>query len=617
MLRNLLRETIFVRICLAFILGIVLYDYAYAMLSSAYILSISIVQLLLLISYYFLLNRYGITFKIYNGIIVFSSILLFGFLYSYVHDNRNNTAYLAVQHDQTFILKIENIGKKKKHKSVYEASIIRDNKSITKVLLNMNQDQSNLNLKDVLLVRANLMAIPKANHPGAFNYKQYLAYKGIYQQFSIDSTAILKYYPASNRGIQGLSNSFKTTLIEILRSNIKDTSSFEMASALLLGERADIDQEIMQSYTDTGTIHIISVSGLHVGIIFLVLQWVFKLFFFSKNEMLKTVFIILFIWFYGLLTGLPASVIRSALMISFLSIGKAINIKSQSINHVAASALCIVSIDPKYAFDIGFQLSYLAVVGIIYLQKPIENLYQANTKFGKYIWVMVSVSIAAQLFTLPFCMYYFHQFPNYFLMANLIAIPLSSIALYAAIANLIFASVPILNTISEWCITYSIQYLNMYLQFIANIPGAVSRTEMWSYSDALLLCFFIFFMLLLLVEKIKSSLKFAIIVLIAWLGIHFYQSEKHNHPHLWLVQEAYQTYYSIEWADSIVHIYPSSTKREKIERNTQRWMQRSTKKQVLKMVDGKYFMLQIKNNLYATKATDIHYKSIPYKMVCL
>jgi len=390
-----------------------------------------------------------------------------------------------------------------------------------------------------------------------------------------------------------------------------------MGAALLLGERADVDKAVLKSYSDTGTIHIISVSGLHVGIIFLVLQHLFKLVRVLKNELLKCALMILCIWFYAMLTGLPASVIRSACMISFYCIGKAINHQSNTINHVAASALFLLSIDTLYLFDVGFQLSYLAVLGILYLQKWISNWYQPKNKVMTYIWSTTSVSLAAQLFTLPLCWYYFHQFPNYFIIANLIAIPLSSVALYASIGVLVFSKIHYVVLLFQWALQYSIAGLNAYLLWLSKWPMAVLALPRIDFVMSVFISLLLMSILLLSRERIKSGLPFLFIVLIS---MSIYQISIHhpeNHEHLWEMQSPYQTQYVIEQDEQYILFFSNKTNIKSIRKQCKLWRGYRAKKQVIVMVPQRKYDLHLKGKIYSNAVSKSIFFEPHYHRICL
>lgn len=618
MLRNILRETVFMRLCIAFSLGILAYEFSYEYLHLLLVGALIICLLILCVLYYQKINLYNYTYTKKNGSLVFSILFLFGYLLSYVQDSRNNIDYLNIQNLNSYELIISDAGKLKKNKCIHEANILIDNRSVSKVLLSIQSKNNVFNIGDSIIIKAELLAIDSKKYPYVFNYKEYLSKKRIHHQFIIDSNDIISYKQNTRFNIWQFTHQIKQKLMNTLRFNIKNDESYEMATALLLGERADIDSEIMSNYSKTGTIHIISVSGLHVGIIYIVLLHVINFLPVIRKLIIKTSLIILLIWMYACLTGLPASVIRSALMISFLCIGKAINNRTNPMNHIAASALLIITINTNYLFDIGFQLSYLAVIGIVYLQKPIYNLYLPKTYIDKYIWLTFSVSIAAQLFTLPLCLYYFHQFPNYFLFANLLAIPLSSIALYAAIANLVFAHIPYLNKLCEWLITNSIQYLNKFLEYIANLPGSVTEFEIWSSFDCICFACILLCLILLMKEKITQFLAYALFCLIIFSASEIYKFNKHNHAHLWLIRNPpYQNTYSIELGDTIWHIIPKS-KNLIIEQNIfKNWANLKHKKHQALYVNGSCYSILFKNKIYSNFDTIRNVQNTHYERICM
>jgi len=615
-LRNTLRETIFMRLCICFCVGILAYRYLSEYLNLLIALLCVAFLIVLFIYYGIKINAYHFTFRKQNGLIVFLTTCLFAFALSYFQDQRNNILYVQTLQAKSFILMIENEGRIKNNKVSHEAKLLNDNNKILGSAIISIKNKKNRYLPgDTLSVDGELIPIDSKKHPAEFDYKNYLMNKGIYHQIIIDSTDVKVWKHQQSKSLKSMVISIRKQLIETLANTIKNKESFEMATALLLGERADIDKSTMKSYSDTGTIHIISVSGLHVGIIYFVFSYALKLVKIFKNNYLRTSVIILFIWLYACITGLPASVIRSALMISFLCIGKAINSKTNTMNHIAASAFLILCIDTNYLFDIGFQLSYLAVIGIVYLQKPIYNIYSPKTIIDQYIWLTFSVSIAAQLFTLPLCMYYFHQFPNYFLLANLLAIPLSSIALYASIACLLFSKIQYLNTLCDWVVNVSITTLNSFLQLMADLPGAVYHSNYWSVYDAIYCAILISTLLLWFVEKIRTAFILLLSCSIVYIGV--LMVEEHPHHHLWKYYNNGTTHYSLESKDSTVHFISKRLKAYELNRFKQNCEQYYRNKQVYKIIDASHFMLDIKNKLYADTAQQNAFHSSHYERVCL
>lgn len=618
MLRNILRETVCMRLLIAFIIGIITYEILHDSING-YISIIYLSILILLVFIYIskFINRYNFTFKIYNGIIVFSVCSIFGFSISFFQDNRNFKEYDNLLNTKKHTVKIINQGKLTTKNCIYEVEIQSNTHIISNSILYIEDSILRYNIGDVLVINSKLKPIDFINHPNQFDYKNYLARKHIYHRLQIKPTEIEANYVQNEYNLNAFCNAQRNKLLNILRTNIHDDNSYEMSAALLLGERSDLDPELLKSYSDTGTIHIISVSGLHVGIIFIVLQFIFRRIPFLKSKITNCIAILICIWFYSTLTGLPASVIRSALMISFSSIGKAMSSRSNSVNHVAGSALAILTYNTNFLFDIGFQLSYLAVLGIMYLQKPISELYYPPNFLMNYIWETTSVSVAAQLFTLPLCWYYFHQFPNYFLLANLIAIPLSSIALYACIANVVLASIPYLNKLSEIVLVYSIKFMNFYLMQLSKIPFAVSKFYRIGIVEVIIFTMFIFFFLLYWKEAIKQSLKYGLICLILLSTYRIVYRHIHLHQHLWLIPQQKNMLIVLEDEHELHHFYSNKTRDITIQKQHKLWSSFIDKPNRISIVNHNKFRVIIDSSTYFSNKYELNHLGNNYKRICL
>jgi competence protein ComEC len=330
-----------------------------------------------------------------------------------------------------------------------------------------------LALGSILNITSPIISFQKNRNPGEFNAQAYWNKKQVFHfVFLKNSDSVI--------GIKQLSYLKKNSLFiaykfdSILKKHLLNEESYKIASALLLGSRTGISEEVIADYSKTGTIHILSVSGLHVSVIFLVLNKILSLFKWGKTQLLKSVILISFVCLYAYITGLSPSVCRSAVMISFSIIGKQINHQSNPFNLIAGSAFFLLIIDPAYLLDIGFLLSYLAVLGIIYFYDAIYRLCYFENKFADQIWMLIAVSIAAQLSTLAISLYYFHQFPNYFLLANLLAIPLSSIALYLGIALLALNPIPFIAKYIGFVLSKCIALMGYILHKISILPYALS-----------------------------------------------------------------------------------------------------------------------------------------------
>src|SRR5690606_19594565 len=235
-----------------------------------------------------------------------------------------------------------------------------------------------------------------------------------------------------NKGnpVLGYALSLRQRMVEKLDRSFQDTDALAIASALVLGYQNQISQETLDTFSITGTIHVLSVSGLHVGIVFVVFS---SLLFWMKNKkwkIIKAMILICLIWGYALITGLSSSVLRASIMISFGIIAFSFSRKGNIYNIIAASAFFLLLYNPHFISGIGFKLSYLAVLGIVFLYPKINTFFNIKNRFLSAIWSSSAISIAAQIATFPLVLYYFHFFPVYFLPANVLIILPASFVVY-------------------------------------------------------------------------------------------------------------------------------------------------------------------------------------------
>jgi competence protein ComEC len=222
----------------------------------------------------------------------------------------------------------------------------------------------------------------------------------------------------------------------------------ELAQALLLGDRAGLDKDVTEAFGRTGAMHILAVSGLHIGILMQILMFGFSFFprLISKKKALILVMIIA--WFYALLSGFSASVIRSVVMFSMLILGNLLSKKVHSINILAFSAFVMLCWNPYFLFDLGFQLSYAAMLGIFLFYPFLKQQFYSRFKIIRMVYEGTAIGITAQVFTLPLTLYYFHQFPNYFWLTNIALMAFSFVVLaLGVILFILFFSVFLQNII--------------------------------------------------------------------------------------------------------------------------------------------------------------------------
>lgn len=350
-----------------------------------------------------------------------------------------------------------------------------------KAILYLQKDSaaSKLLFGDRLMLEAKFSPPERALNPDGFDYAAYLKRQGVGAVCYVPSGSWRMTDRDMGFSIQRQADICRNYLLNIYREFHIEGDEFAVLAALTLGYTDALQPDLRASYSATGAMHILSVSGMHVGVVYVVMA--FLLSFLNKNQrqkVIKTIFISLFLWGYAFLSGLSPAVVRATLMFSFVAIATCFERKSQIYNTIFMSAFFMLLYNPNFLFDVGFQLSYSAVLSIIFFQPIIGKLYIANNKYSKAVWDLFSVSLAAQLGTMPFTLYYFQQFPNYFLLTNFVAIPLSTIVIYLAMALLMTSFVPYLSAVVAFLLKWSLWLLNFLIVWVQNLPYSLSHISL-------------------------------------------------------------------------------------------------------------------------------------------
>ncbi len=361
---------------------------------------------------------------------------------------------------------------------------------------------------DELIIPARLTEISPPLNPSEFDYKKWLATKNIYRQTLLKQSELTKLNSNTGNPLISFALQLRENQVDIFRSLIKNDDAFAVAATLILGYRSDLSAEILEIYSKTGTIHALSVSGMHVGLVYLILSRL--LWFLNRNQISKVIkitLILLLIWFYTLITGFSPSVLRASIMISVFIIAKLLGKNTNSYNIIAFAAFCILLYHPFLIWDIGFQLSFLAVLGLIYLQPKIEQWFSVKHPLLSKLWGLIAMSLSAQLATYPFSVYYFHQFPVYFLLSNLfITIP-TALIMYIGIIILVFR-LDVLGPIFESLINFT----NTGLDQIAGLPFS-GITSIWlNQTQLCLLCLSLLLFIMALAEFKKQLLLHSVLL---------------------------------------------------------------------------------------------------------
>jgi competence protein ComEC len=344
-----------------------------------------------------------------------------------------------------------------------------------KVLLWFEKEEHARKLEygDVLFIQNKIQPVQRPMNPNAFNFKNYLAWQNIFHQAYISSD---EWFPADhNEGNLLLAKAYQMRRegLRVLEQNNITGRDFAVASALLLGYKEYLDEDLQREFSGAGAMHILCVSGLHVGIIFLALN--FMLGFLNRiryGPIIKTLIIILLIWFYAAITGFSPSVKRASTMFTFLALGLSLNRQTNIYNTLAGSAIFLMLTDPLIITRLGFQLSYAAVFSIVWLQPHLSTFAKFENKLTRFCWEIATVSVAAQLGTLPITIYYFNQFPNYFILTNLIVIPLTGIIIKSGIVFFMLSFLPLVPYYAGWLLSKIIRIMHTSVAFIEALPGS-------------------------------------------------------------------------------------------------------------------------------------------------
>lgn len=493
----LLKEISFVRLIIPFCLGIVGYVFLPVKPGIAVAAAIFFACFLLLFLYQ---NIHAVQrsypFRWMGGIFIFAVFILAGYVLTFVKTEINSSRHFSrfVRSDSKVLLQISEplVERAKSFKTTARAIMVVNSDSAANVmgtvLVYLKKDSVAARLKygDRIWVKGRFAPLPPPVNPGEFNYSRFMGFKQVYRQIFLSAG---DWFLAQQKGgcrLYALLLDLRHLLLNILREHIDDEDSYAVGSSLILGMREKLDDELIKAYSSSGAMHVLAVSGLHVAILYTVFNTL--LFFLdrnSKSKAAKSFINVTLIWVYAVLTGLSASVLRAAVMFTFVAMGNNLKRHANIYNNLACSAFFLLLINPYFLMEVGFQLSYLAVLGIVMLQPRLYALlYFRNWMLDK-IWMITAVSIAAQVATFPLGLLYYYQFPVYFLISNLFVIPASTLILYLGVALFVLCWIPVAGAIAGFLLDKTIWLMNQVVFHIESLPFAllqgisISVPESW------------------------------------------------------------------------------------------------------------------------------------------
>lgn len=445
---------------------------------------------------------------------IFSTSLLFILLgisttYITTKNNYNNYYKRHTTSKSGLVLKIEEKLKSNSYSHRFFGKIITVDRKKAKgnLIININKNSKSKEpfIGDFIFTRCSPKQISNPRNPHSFNYRKYLKTKSIEGQLYLNS---VDYYIIKNKNpsfINGLAI-FKNTLQKKLQNKFsKDV--YEIISSLLLGERKEVSKELIKNYADAGAIHILAISGLHIGILVFILSTLLSpILYFKYGKLIKLVILISLLWLFAVFTGLSASVIRAATMFTFMVIGDSLKQKQPIENSLISSMLVLLLVNPLFLFDVGFQLSYIAVYSIVKLQPLIVNIWKPKYLILKKIWQLTTVSFAAQIGVLPLSLYYFNQFPSLFIISNLIIIPCLGFILLSGIIIIILILIEYTPELIIQSYEYCIQLMNFVIKWVAEQEDFIFKNISLSLIE--MLCWYVLMVLFFVFIINKSTKKF-------------------------------------------------------------------------------------------------------------
>ncbi len=521
----------FVPVQLTFFLVLGIFFGYYADFEKNHLPFILIGLLIVLGLFYWRANK---SFKrsLYFNIVTYLFSFFIGISTIIIKNNLNNAHHYShfITDENDIVLVIEKELKSGNYYNKYEATILTvNNKStIGRILLNVQKDSlQTLKVDDKLYLKSEFEELIPPMNPYYFDYKEYLKKQNIYHQLFTSKQEYLE-LQKRNFSLKGMAARLRENINVALIKNGFIGDELGVINALLLGQRQDISPELLQSYTGAGAIHILAVSGLHVGVILLILNFLFKpLERFKNGKLIKLVIVVLLLWTFVFIAGLSASVVRAVTMFTAVAIGMQVNRPTNVYNTLVISMFFLLLFNPYFLFDVGFQLSYLAVFSIVWIQPLLYKLWKPKWKLANYFWQLLTVSVAAQFGIIPISLYYFHQFPSLFFVSNLVIIPALGLILMGGIIVIALSLLNILPELLAKAYNFIIYLMNSIVDWVAHQEEFLFKNI--SFSLLMVIAFYgiIIFGIRFLVKRNGIRLSWFLVSILILQGAFIYE-KKHR-----------------------------------------------------------------------------------------
>ncbi|MEP5255691.1 MAG: ComEC/Rec2 family competence protein [Winogradskyella arenosi] len=465
-----------IKLTLCLVTGILVAHYF--TLDTDLILYISIGLTLSLLVYNFLISKL-IYSPITFGILSYCCMLSLGVTSYHIQDEKRHPSHYShlepSDTSETLVFQIKARLKPDHYNDKYIVNLksLNTHKVTGQLLLNIRRDTliKPINVDDVFATQARLQNTASPKNPYQFDYGKYLAFQHVHHQIYVQTSELL---PLSNtkRTLYSYADALRVHInSKLVTAGFKD-DVLSIMNALLLGQRQNIDKTLYNNYVNSGTIHILAVSGLHIGILLYLLNFLFSpLLYLKYGHFIRPFLLILVLWSFAIIAGLRPSVTRAVTMFSVISIAMHLKRRTNIYNTLVTSAFFILLFQPNFLFAVGFQMSYLAVLGIVALQPKLYAFWIPKFYIPRKLWTIMTVTIAAQLGVLPISLFYFHQFPGLFFISNLVIIPFLGLILGL---GMFIIALALFNLLSDEIVTsysFIIDCLNSFIAWVAQFES--------------------------------------------------------------------------------------------------------------------------------------------------
>jgi len=508
-----------IRLVLPLVIGIIL-QYHFKVNDLSLILALLIACLFYFITGYFIRS---VSYDRYSYASVFILVLVLGMFV--VELNEPIVTFDTSQ--ETFMLAtVDNVPKEKGSGAIATLTINAEKSDKDWRLQNFKVNAyftdlflgDTLKAGDKIIFNAKLEEIEGPKNPFDFDYKSYLKNKDILfnLQLENDQWSLIK---GQTTQLKYIALNTRMRIIRLYERSGIYGDQLGVLSALTFGYKDKLEASIKESYSGAGAMNVLAVSGLHVAIVYKIIQLLLGfLRLFKKSEALLNAFIIGCLWCYAFIAGLSPSVVRATIMFSFVLSAKILDRKANVYNSLTGAAFVMLIICPNNLFDVGFQLSFMAVGGIVFLYKYIYNLFYFKFKLFDWLWALTAVSIAAQLATLPLTLYYFKSFSTYFWLTSSVVTIAAFLLIVGAVLLIAISATPLVSYLGD-ALNFILKWLNIFVAQINEFPGA--RIQNINLCTVQVMCLFlvILFLSVWLIDKKPIKLIESLAFGLLFIGI--------------------------------------------------------------------------------------------------